>query len=473
MSRDMRHSGKKKSQGRPLWIGIGLILCGGLIYLLTSQGKFELVVDGTSSQVVSRRITVGSILKQAGVEFHEMDQVFPARNYWMTEQYHLMVNHMAEITLNQADGESVTFQSCQHLAGNILKDAGVLLYPGDQVWWDDTPIRPDLLLPGSESKTLTLRHAERFFLIRDDWPEAQESFGSGATVGDVLRSAGVTVSRSHLVFPSEDTPFVPEMTIQVAALKSLTVSANGRLTQIVSGGATVGEALARGGLPLQGSAVSIPAAGEALPEDGRILIVPVRDEFEMSATAERSGTEWQANDTLELDRTNVLSEGQDGLKGTRTRIRYENNEEVLHTTTEEQVLVEAIPEKCEYGTKVTVRTLDTPDGTIEYWRAVPAYATSYSPCRSGVSGCLNNTASGAPVQRGVIGVTSAWYQKMKGQRVYIPDYGQAVIGDVGGGISGKNWIDLAYSDDDFVSWSKDTTLYFLTPIPSDIPWVLP
>ena len=153
-------------------------------------------------------------------------------------------------------------------------------------------------------------------------------------------------------------------------------------------------------------------------------------------------------------------------------MRTENGIEVLNETSEETDLVAAVNDQVEYGTKITIQTLDTPDGTIEYYRKVSVYATSYSPCRSGTSSCITGTASGKKVEKGVVAVTSDWYSKFSGDSVYIPDYGTAVIGDVGGGISGKNWVDLAYSDDDFVSWSKDTTIYFLTPVPADMIWVL-
>ena len=76
------------------------------------------------------------------------------------------------------------------------------------------------------------------------------------------------------------------------------------------------------------------------------------------------------------------------------------------------------------------------------------------------------------VQKGVAAVTSSWYNKFGGQTVYVPDYGKAVIADVGGGIAGKRWIDLAYDDDNFEGWSRETTLYFLTPVPADMVWVL-
>jgi len=67
-----------------------------------------------------------------------------------------------------------------------------------------------------------------------------------------------------------------------------------------------------------------------------------------------------------------------------------------------------------------------------------------------------------------------WYRVMKGQPVYIPGYGVATIEDVGGGIPGRYWIDLGYTDSDIVSWNRWVTVYFLTPVPSPdrIYWVL-
>ena len=134
---------------------------------------------------------------------------------------------------------------------------------------------------------------------------------------------------------------------------------------------------------------------------------------------------------------------------------------------------EARPQIIGRGTKVVVQTMDTPQGPIEYWRSVNVYATSYSPCRSGGDRCYPGTSSGLPVQQGVIGVTSSWYNLMVGQRIYVPGYGIGTIADIGGGIPGTYWIDLGYSDDDYVAWYSNVTIYFLTPVPDNIPWILP
>lgn len=65
-----------------------------------------------------------------------------------------------------------------------------------------------------------------------------------------------------------------------------------------------------------------------------------------------------------------------------------------------------------------------------------------------------------------------WYLIMGGQPLYIPNYGFATVEDVCGGCIGKPWIDLGFSDEDFEPWSSWVTVYFLTPIPDSIIYVL-
>jgi 3D (Asp-Asp-Asp) domain-containing protein len=110
--------------------------------------------------------------------------------------------------------------------------------------------------------------------------------------------------------------------------------------------------------------------------------------------------------------------------------------------------------------------------TIEYWRAVQMYATSYSPCRSGGDRCYPGTSSGKTLQKGMVALRYSWYLAMGGQALFIPGYGFATVEDVCGGCVGKPWIDLGYSDDDYVPWSSWVTVYFLTPVPATIIYVL-
>ncbi len=100
------------------------------------------------------------------------------------------------------------------------------------------------------------------------------------------------------------------------------------------------------------------------------------------------------------------------------------------------------------------------------------YATSYSPCRSGGDGCHSGTSSGKSLRKGMVALRPDLYRSMQGQRLYIPGYGFASVEDVCGGCKGKPWIDLGYSDSDYQPWSQSVTVYFLTPVPANIPYDL-
>jgi 3D (Asp-Asp-Asp) domain-containing protein len=56
--------------------------------------------------------------------------------------------------------------------------------------------------------------------------------------------------------------------------------------------------------------------------------------------------------------------------------------------------------------------------------------------------------------------------------VYVPGYGIGFAGDTGGGVKGR-WIDLGYDEDELQTWNGYTDVYYLTPIPAEINYLLP
>ena len=446
----------------------------GILLLYFGTGRYmELVINGERRIINTHASHVYEILEKAGVDYLMTDQILPGLTERVSRPSRIILNRRAEIRLDDGKNTGIrNYISHQRFGGNILLDAGVRLYPGDRLFWNEGEILPDFSLAGVSDLSLRLEQANVFLLVTEQDPEGSTAYGAGDTVRDALESAGVKLAGNIRVFPEPDTPFSPGMTIEVLPLRELTISSGGNQVTASSAGINVGEALARAGMPLMSSNVSIPAADRPIPADGRILIVPVSESFTMKAETVRRQTEWTADDSMDLDATRTITDGRDGLKGTFRRVRTENGQTVLDETSPETVLVRPVNDKQAYGTKINIRTLDTPDGPVEYYRSVNVYATSYSPCRSGTSNCITGTASGRKVAKGIAAVTSDWYRRFGGQSVYVPDYGTAVIADVGGGIPGKYWIDLAYDDSDFVGWSKDTTLYFLTPVPAEMVWVL-
>jgi uncharacterized protein YabE (DUF348 family) len=455
-----------------VFLGFCLIFTGSMLYLTNSPRRIQLLVDGVPMKIKTRKIRTDAILKETGIPFSEIDRIFPRLNYWMTENYLLRVDHPSTVELMRQD-EQISFISYENIAGNILLSGGVKLFPGDKILWNQTEIQADSLIGMESNIQLSITSQNFFKLVRDSWDSPQIRYTQALTVGEALQQLDVSIPQAALIFPERDTVFQNGMTIEICEPKILTISSNGIESQISACGKTVGEALSRAGVPLENLDYSIPSEDSPLPSDGKISVFRVYEDMSLTASALPNEIEWIPDNTKPLDSTGVIKEGHAGVKGVLTKIRYQDDVEISNVSEPETVLIE--PEKAvhSYGTQIQTQTITTADGTFEYWRSIPVYATSYSPCRSGVDACLNGTSSGARVEKGIIAVSYDWYLKFGGQRVYIPGYGTGVIGDVGKSPTNDNrWVDLAYSDNDFVGWSDHTMLYFLTPVPTEIQWVL-
>ena len=270
------------------------------------------------------------------------------------------------------------------------------------------------------------------------------------------------------------------MTITYRPAQELTVTSGGGTTQIRSSAGTVGAALAGAGIPLIGLDYSLPAESEALPADGQVRLVRVSESVQLIQKSIPFETETVSSPNVELGMQEIVQPGQEGLLVARTRIRYEDGQEVSRVTEEESVV--RLPQKriVQTGTKIVVNSTTVNGVTLEYWRAFEMYATIYSPCNSGTGGCSYGTASGMRAGRGVVAVDPSMYSYLQGQRVYIPGYGYGVIGDVGGGyivedligVSRYRWIDLGFDDNNIVDMSGWLTVYFLAPAPASIPPVM-
>lgn len=368
-----------------------------------------------------------------------------------------------------ADGELQYLESSPSTVGEILQEAGVVLAPKDRLYLDGVPISYADRLPRRDAFALQLLRAAEIVL------SGQGVSTSALSVAQVLWDAGYLLRVSDHYDPGPESPVRDGLQIDYQQSTPLQVEVGGAVFATRSAAETVGEVLQGAGLPLQGLDYSLPEAGAPLPEDGRIRIVRVEEQVFLEQSSLPFESLLQPLPELEIDNLQVIQPGAVGLQVSRIRVRLEDGVEVARTTEAEWVAAEPKPRITGYGTLIVVRTLDTPDGPIEYWRAVKAFATSYSPCRLGTDFCGNTTASGLPLEKGMVGVIRPWYNAMVFSQVYVPGYGLGVIADIGAGVSGGHWIDLGYSDEDWVSWSQSVTIYFLTPVPPAdlILWILP
>ena len=374
-------------------------------------------------------------------------------------------------TVTIIDSEKIlTLQTEERVPSAILAQAGINLNPKDEVLSNGIPIALDERISqspvSSQPAVLQIRRAANLLLIT---PQGQQAIQTSAfTVGEALTEAGITLHPNDKIEPPLNSPIANPLTISYIPAGELTVNVDGKQLHVYSSAATVGEALAEAGMPLLGLDYSLPADNEALPADGQIKVVRVNESVLLAQKPIPFESESQASAEVPLDQTQILQPGENGLTVQRIRIRYEDGKEISRVTEDKTTIRPPKTRIVGYGTKVEIKTTTVAGVKIEYWRAVQMYATSYSPCRSGGDRCYPGTSSGQSLRKGLVGLRYSWYLNMQGQRLFIPGYGFATVADVCGGCTGKPWVDLGYSDNDYEQWNSWVTVYFLTPVPANI-----
>ncbi len=453
-----------KPHARTRWMIISLMLSiAGLgLILVSAQKSVILIVDGERRSVRTYARTVDELLGQLDVGLGTGDHLQPDPTHRLVNGDVIQLQRARPVSIWEG-GEAQTLQSVETSAGNLLAEAGVNLFPGDEVFAAGRPIKADQTLPGETNPQLAIVRAVPVTLI--DGPVVQTFSSTAPTLGQALWENGVVLYDADQISPPLETPLTEPVKATLIRSRPIVIRVGDSIFRFRTIRKTVGAALADAGIALQGLDYSLPPESASLPADGRVRVVRVREEVSLEQEPLPFETEFRGDPELEIDNQQLISRGEYGLKARRVRVRYEDGLEVSRDIEGEWVAVEPKPRVMGYGTKIVVRKLDTASGTIEYWRAVQMYATSYSPCRIFADRCSSRTYSGDTLKKGVAAVVRRWYPSMGGSRIYVPGYGTATILDIGGGIAGRNWIDLGYDDDSFVSWHQWVTVYFLTPVP--------
>ncbi|MBS1248717.1 MAG: hypothetical protein MAG431_00279 [Chloroflexi bacterium] len=460
-------------QKKPLLIlVIVLVLSGALIAYFSMQKTVTLVINGESQTLATFAFTVGDFLEKQAVPLKAEDALNPPQDHWLREGESVQLEQAGQIFI-LADGEESILITSARKPADILAEADVPLSPEDQIYVDGELTTSQETLSYQPSHSMRVTRATSITLFVDG---REQTFTSvEKTLAQALWGEGFRLREGDDLSPAPGTPLTGQpLQARLTPARELTIRLPGNTVRTLSTATTVGEALAGSGTALQGLDYSLPGESESIPEDGEIQVVRVREDIILEQEPIPYGLTFQSTNEVEIDSQKILNGGEYGVQARRIRVRYENGEEVSRNVEKEWVAKEPQPRVVGYGTKITVRTANTADGPIEYWRKITAYATSYSPCRSGTDECWHGTSSGKEVKKGVIAVIRSWYLYMQGMAVYIPGYGFATIEDVGGGVSGTHWVDLGYSDASYVPWSENVTVYFLTPVPppENIMWVL-
>jgi uncharacterized protein YabE (DUF348 family) len=479
---------------------LALVLLAGALVVLSmgiSQTGSPLVleVDGQRRELRTHAATVGEALRRSGLELYPEDRVTPELEVPLEPGMVIEVQCARPVHLH-ADGETHQIRTQATTVGQVLVEAGLQVGPADEIWldgrlvelgaslWDRGPVShaPPSSRGGGISTVsadtgdppvVTIRRAAVMTL--DDDGTTTTLHTTSETIGQVLQEHGVTLFLGDEVAPGAQERVLPGGTITIRRSIPVQIEADGRVIRTRTRAETVAGVLGQEGIALVGRDRIEPALSTLLRSGIEIQVVRVREELVVEFEPIPFETEWVPDPEVEIDNIRLAREGQIGLTKRRFRVVYEDGQEVeryLEDTWAEQP---PITKTMAYGTKIVIRTMDTPDGPIEYWRKMRVYTTAYTAATCGKSRDhprYGYTRLGWWLTKGIVAVDPDVIPLKT--KMYVPGYGHAIAGDTGGGVKGK-FVDLGYDEGKYQSWHWWTDIYLLTPVPPEhkILWILP
>jgi len=475
---------------------IGGTLVGLAVGYYFSGTPITLVINEKAYPIHAHQLGVDQILRQIGWALKPEDTIWPPLDGELSPGQQIKINLARPVVVDIGQSghrQPRTIYTLKQTPLEIYRELGIELKEVDEVYvnealWPHTQSLP-LKLPSLPARTTNLRvrpeslRPEPVRLVLNqaipihihDGDRNTTFWTTSQTVGDVLVARNIPLYLGDAIFPPLSEPLASDLTIAIERAIPVTIQVDNALIKTRTRQDRVGRVLAQEGIALIGQDYTIPVETTLIKAETNIDVVRVVEALEIEKETTDFETVWVPDQTLELDIQQVQQEGHEGVTKTRTRVRYENGEEVFRA--EEDTWLEQTAENkiVAYGTKVVIRTLTTSSGEIEYWRKIRMLATSYSAATSGKSKdnpTYGITRTGLPAGYGIAAVDPGVVEL--GSNLYVPGYGQAIAGDTGSSILGKH-IDLGFDEDLPPLWYKWVDVYLLTPIPpqSEIRYVLP
>jgi len=486
----------------PPWLQglLGLALLAGVLGLLgmglvQTGSPLVLEVDGQRQELRTHAYTVGEALRRAGLDLFPEDVVAPGLETPLQPGLVIEVRRARVVHLH-ADGDAHQLRTQAATVGEVLSEAGLQLGPADEVWLDGQCVEPDTSLwdrhlaagdapssrGGAGSVTRNDRDAPPVVAVRravsmilDDDGQTTTLHTMSETVGQLLQEHGVTLYLGDEVEPGLQERVVAGGTVTIRRSVPIEIEVDGRMIRTRTRAETVSAALGREGVALLGKDRVEPGLSTPVRSGMTIEVVRLREELVVEFDPIPFKTEWVADPEVEIDNIRLVRAGEVGLTKRRYRVSYENGEEVQRFLEDSWTERPPVTKTMAYGTRIVVRTLDTPDGPIEYWRKMRVYTTSYKPSSAGKPKThprYGYTRLGIFLRKGIVAVDPTVIPLKT--MMYVPGYGVAKAGDTGGGVKGK-FVDLGFGDNDYQSWHWWSDIYLLTPVPprSQIRWILP
>lgn len=477
---------------------ITAVLVISLRWLLPRAGvQALLIVDQHPLVIHTYSSRIEGVLREVGLRLGARDIVVPSPASPVSANTIVQVFRARPFHL-EVDGQVRMVESHASRLDVLLAEAGVAWGPHDQIFLEGQPVGADaaltrggagqrevspppkqslhrrrIIFPTPQPLRISIRRARPFTLHEGQVSDAL--YSTATTVGQALWEHGITLYAGDRVSPALSSPLQAGLDVYIQRSQPVEILVDGRHIRTRTQAASIGGLLSELGIALVGQDRVEPAEDTPITENLTVRVTRVREEVIMEEESIPYQTLWQPDGNLELDQQELQQAGAEGLLRRRVRVQYEDGQEVARSLEDEWVEREPTDKIIRYGTKVVIRELETPDGTIHYWRRIRMLATSYTAATSGKAPDhpeYGITFLGWQMRAGIVAVDPSVIPLRT--EVYVPGYGKGVAADTGGAIKGRR-IDLGYDEANLTYWYKWVDVYLLAPPPpaSKIRWVLP
>jgi uncharacterized protein YabE (DUF348 family) len=452
------------------------LIAMGLGYFSTLK-PVTFQINEQTHTILSNQTTVAGVLNDAAIVLAPEDIIFPALDAPIPDNQPISIRLARPIQI-EVDGDTWTRRTQSKTIGEALREANILLKPGDRVLANGLVIEPSVALARVADDPAALSFVvQRAVPIQvNDNGALTTLYTTAPTLGEALRQAGLIVYLGDYVTPDLGTFVAPGWQVYIRRSRAATINVDGKTIRTRTLGDRVADLLMQEEIELRDKDYTIPPVTAKVDDGASVQVIRVKEDLVTESEYVPYETVWQADPTLEIDQRRVMQTGVEGVKKRTIRISYENGREVRRTVDKEWIEAAPVTQIINYGTKIVKRELTLPDGsTVTYWRKIRVLATSYTAASSGKARThpeFGITATGMRAGLGIVAVDPHVINLRS--KVYVPGYGLATAGDTGGGIKGRR-IDLGFDESNLVLWYKWVDIYLLDPPPpsDQIHWVVP
>lgn len=449
-----------------------------MIYLFVGGRQHVIVRLGDQeTELWTRQPTVRTALVEAGISWNPEDIIRPDLDRPIPANGKVLIEPATPIVL-AADGNVLERRTQASTIQQVLQENQVMLKPQDQVFLDGRLVRADALLPqyavsagqpaflSAATGPIHISVTRAVPIILNDNGTVAMLFTTENTLGTALARAGVEIYAGDSVSPDLTTPVSTGAAVYVRRSRPATIEVDGRTIRTRTRAETVGALLAQEGVKLEGKDYALPAPTNATVDYVTVNVTRVREEYVTETEELPFKSLILPNKDLELDQRVLAQTGAKGIKNRLFKSVYENGKLISTSLEREWIARPAQDHIINYGTKIVLRDLTLPDGSVvKYWRKIRLLATAYTAATSGKTKEhpeYGMTRTGRLAGRGIVAVDPRVINL--NSQVFVPGYGTAVAGDTGGRIKGLR-IDLGYPEDGIEDWYRWVDVYLLGPPP--------